>query len=190
VSDDNRRPRLSKAETQEKLIASAIELMRDNPIGKVSALKICEHAGLDKMAVRYCFGSYVGLLVATTLELGRSVSGHVRDGLFEGSAYVDENAVLFGKMLAYLFTSFGEELPKVTLDQLPNFVLLEKQITETYGLHPELARALAKRAAHIAVATVAIERFIPLTEREHQILHRAQRFFYEEVAKVQDQILE
>jgi AcrR family transcriptional regulator len=180
VSDDNRRPRLSKAETQEKLIASAIELMRDNPIGKVSALKICEHAGLDKMAVRYCFGSYVGLLVATTLELGRSVS----------SAYVDENAVLFGKMLAYLFTSFGEELPKVTLDQLPNFVLLEKQITETYGLHPELARALAKRAAHIAVATVAIERFIPLTEREHQILHRAQRFFYEEVAKVQDQILE
>jgi AcrR family transcriptional regulator len=190
VSDDNRRPRLSKAETQEKLIASAIELMRGNPIGKVSALKICEHAGLDKMAVRYCFGSYVGLLVATALELGRSVSAHVRDGLFDSSAYVDENAVLFGKMLAYLFTSFGDELPKVTLDQLPNFVLIETQIAETYGLRPELARALAKRAAHIAVATVAIERFIPLTEREHQILHRAQRFFYEEVAKVQDQVLE
>lgn len=190
MSDDTRRPRLSKSEASAKLIASTIELMKDNPIGKVSALKICAHAELDKMTVRYCFGSYVGLLISTALELGRGVSKHVNDGLFDDEAYTDDKSVLFGKLVAYLFTSYGDQLPDIRLEQLPNFVLLETQIAETYGIRPELARALAKRSAHIAVATVAIERFIPVTDRERRILHRAQRHFFEEAARVQDQLLD
>ena len=190
MADEPRKPRFSKTEASEKLIASAVALMKDNPIGKVSALKICAHAGLDKMTVRYCFGSFAGLLIATAVSLGRDISRHVHDGIFDDSAYTDENSVLFGKLVAYLFTSLGDRLPAVDLEQLPNFMLLEKQIAETYGFEPELARALAKRSSLIAVATVALEHFIPLTPRERILLNRAQRRFFTDIAKVQDIITE
>ena len=190
MSDESRKPRFSKAEASEKLIASAIELMKTNPIGKVSALKICAHAGLDKMTVRYCFGSYAGLLAATAQALGRDISKHVHDGLFDDSASTDPNSILFGKLVAYVFTSLGDETPRVPFEHMPNLLLLEKQIADTYGLDPELARALAKRSALIAVATVAIERFIPISERERVLLQRAQRQTFIELAKVQDQLLD
>ena len=189
MTDDYRKPRFSKSEAREKLIAATIELMKEHPIGKVSALKICSHAGLDKMTVRYCFGSYAGLLIATALSLGGNMTQHVKDGVFQDAAYTDPNAALFGRLLAYLFTSLGDQLPEVDLDEMPNFLLLERQIAETYGIKPELARALAKRSALIAVATVAIDRFIPLTERERLILQRSQRQMFIDLAEAQDQIL-
>lgn len=189
MTDKSGKPRYSKAEASEKLIASAIELMRTNPIGKVSALKICAHAGLDKMTVRYCFGSFAGLLIATVTTLGLGISRHVHDGVFDETAYSDPDSVLFGKLVAFLFASLDDELPNVQLDQLPNFRLIENQIAETYDIQPELARALAKRTALVAVATVALERFIPVTERERTILARTQRRFLSDIATVQDDIL-
>lgn len=190
MAETTRKPRLSKAEASEILIASTIELMKENPIGKVSALKICARAGLDKMTVRYCFGSFAGLLVSTAISLGDGISQHVHEGVFAESAYTDADAILFGKLVAYLFTSLGDQLPAVELEQLPNFMLLEKQIAETYGIEPELARALAKRSSLIAVATVALDHFIPLTPRERVLMNRAQRQSFTDLAKTQKKILE
>jgi len=190
MTDESRKQRFSKSEAGEKLIASTIELMKAHPIGKVSALKICAHAGLDKMTVRYCFGSYAGLLIATALSLGSRMTRHVEGGVFHDAAYTDPDATLFGRLVAYLFTSFGDQLPEVDLNQMPNFLLLERQIAETYGIKPELARALAKRSALIAVATVAIDRFIPITERERVILQRSQRQMFADLAEAQDHLLE
>lgn len=190
MDDETHKARLSKAESSERLIASAVALMTDQPIGKVSALQICAHAGLDKMTVRYCFGSYAGLLIATALSLGRNLSTHIHGGVFDETAYLDPSATLFGRLIAYLFTSLGDEVPEVEFEQMPNFMIIERQIADLYGIRPELARALAKRTALLAVATVAIDRFIPVTARERVILKRAQLQMFSDLAKVQDQLLE
>lgn len=185
-----RKPRLSKVEAGQKLVSATIELMRSQPVGKVSALQICAHAGLDKMTVRYCFGSYTGLLIATVVALGQGISRHVHDGVFDDSAFTDEDSALFGRLVAFLYSSHGDRLPVVELEQLPNFMLLEKQIADTYGIEPELARALAKRSSLIAVATVALDRFMPLTPRERLLLQRSQLRMFTDIATVQDEILE
>ena len=189
MSSDERKVRLSKAEASEKLIASTIELMRDHPIGKISALKICAHAGLDKMTVRYCFGSYMNLLLATASTLGRGMADHIHEGIFDMSAYTNPDAKLYGKLVTFVFASLGNHMPDIPLEQLPSFIVLEKQIMETYGIAPELARAMAKRTALVAVATAAMDHFVPVTERERELLRSVQRLTFIEVAKVQDEIL-
>jgi AcrR family transcriptional regulator len=159
-------------------------------ITDVSSLKICAAAGLDKMTVRYCFGSHAQLLVAVARHLGPSVSVHVSNGIFSNSARSDKNAQLFGRLMTFIFASYGGELPlnlSLAQENTTIFLILQ-QLQETYGFHPELAVLLTKRAVINAVATAGIGSMIPLSDAEAELNLTIQKRTYEFLASIQDEL--
>jgi AcrR family transcriptional regulator len=186
----SKKPRLSKEETAQRLIDTAISLLQTMSITDVSSLKICAAAGLDKMTVRYCFGSHAQLLVAVARHLGPGVSVHVNNGIFLNSARSDKNAQLFGRLMTFIFASYGGELPlnlSLAQENTTIFLILQ-QLQETYGFHPELAVLLTKRAVINAVATAGIGSMIPLTDAEAELNYTIQKRTYEFLASIQDEL--
>ena len=120
----SKKPRLSKEETSQKLIDTTIAMMHTTSLSEISSLKICAAAGLDKMTVRYCFGSHAQLLIAVARHLGPGTSAHVINGIFSNSARSDKNAQLFGRLMTFIFASYGGELP---LNLSPSRAILVEQ---------------------------------------------------------------
>jgi hypothetical protein len=61
--------RRNRAETEEILIRSAIELLSSHKFKEVTARKVAAHANMDPKIIRRLFGSYEGLLIATYHDL-------------------------------------------------------------------------------------------------------------------------
>jgi AcrR family transcriptional regulator len=186
----SKKPRLSKEETAQRLIDTAISLLQTMSITDVSSLKICAAAGLDKMTVRYCFGSHAQLLVAVARHLGSDVSVHVSNGIFLNSARSDKNVQLFGRLMTFIFASYGDEVPirlAPTQENATIFLVLQ-QLQETYGFHPDLAVLLTKRAVINAVATAGVGSMIPLTDAEAELNLIIQKRTYEFLASIQDEL--
>jgi AcrR family transcriptional regulator len=186
----SKKPRLSKEETAQRLIDTAISLLQTMSITDVSSLKICAAAGLDKMTVRYCFGSHAQLLVAVARHLGPGVSVHVSNGIFLNSARSDKNVQLFGRLMTFIFASYGDEVPirlAPTQENATIFLVL-RQLQETYGFHPDLAVLLTKRAVINAVATAGVGSMIPLTDAESELNLTIQKRTYEFLASIQDEL--
>jgi AcrR family transcriptional regulator len=159
-------------------------------ITDVSSLKICAAAGLDKMTVRYCFGSHAQLLVAVARHLGPGVSVHVSNGIFLNSARSDKNVQLFGRLMTFIFASYGGELPlnlSLAQENTTIFLILQ-QLQETYGFQTELAVLLTKRAVINAVATAGIGSMIPLSDAEAELNLTIQKRTYEFLASIQDEL--
>ena len=186
----SKKPRLSKDETAQRLIETAISLMRTTPISEVSSLKICASAGLDKMTVRYCFGSHAQLLIATARHLATGVAPHVKKGIFGTSARRDETVLLFGRLTTFLFASYGNEVPVRLTASTENatIFLVYQQLLTTYGFRPELALLLTKRAVLNAVATSGIGTMLPLTDEEAELFVTIQERTYEFLASIQDEL--
>ena len=186
----SKKTRLSKEETAQRLIDTAISLLQTMSITDVSSLKICAAAGLDKMTVRYCFGSHAQLLVAVARHLGPGVSVHVSNGIFLNSARSDKNVQLFGRLMTFIFASYGDEVPirlAPTQENATIFLVL-RQLQETYGFHPDLAVLLTKRAVINAVATAGVGSMIPLTDAEAELNLTIQKRTYEFLASIQDEL--
>ena len=166
-------------------------MMKTTPISEVSSLKICANAGLDKMTVRYCFGSHAQLLIETARHLANGIVPHVHDGLFTMSAREDEMVQLFGRLTVFLFASYGDEVPYdlKTSSENPTIFLVYQQLQETYGLKPELALLLTKRSVINAIATAGIGSAIPLTKEEAELSLIIQRRTYEFLASIQDELV-
>ena len=186
----SKKPRLSKDETAQRLIETAISLMRTTPISEVSSLKICASAGLDKMTVRYCFGSHAQLLIATARHLATGLAPHVKKGIFGTSARRDETVLLFGRLTTFLFASYGNEVPVRLTASTENatIFLVYQQLLTTYGFRPELALLLTKRAVLNAVATSGIGTMLPLTDEEAELFVTIQERTYEFLASIQDEL--
>ena len=186
----SKKPRLSKDETAQRLIETAISLMRTTPISEVSSLKICASAGLDKMTVRYCFGSHAQLLIATARHLATGVAPHVKKGIFGTSARQDETVLLFGRLTTFLFASYGNEVPVRLTASTENatIFLVYQQLLTTYGFRPDLALLLTKRAVLNAVATSGIGTMLPLTDEEAELFVTIQERTYEFLASIQDEL--
>ena len=186
----SKKPRLSKDETAQRLIDTAISLMRTTPISEVSSLKICASAGLDKMTVRYCFGSHAQLLIATARHLATGLAPHVKKGIFGTSARQDETVLLFGRLTTFLFASYGNEVPVRLTASTENatIFLVYQQLLTTYGFRPELALLLTKRAVLNAVATSGIGTMLPLTDEEAELFVTIQERTYEFLASIQDEL--
>lgn len=186
----SKKPRLSKDETAQRLIDTAISLMRTTPISEVSSLKICASAGLDKMTVRYCFGSHAQLLIATARHLATGLAPHVKKGIFGTSARRDETVLLFGRLTTFLFASYGNEVPVRLTASTENatIFLVYQQLLTTYGFRPELALLLTKRAVLNAVATSGIGTMLPLTDEEAELFVTIQERTYEFLASIQDEL--
>lgn len=193
MKDDSpvaKKPRLSKEETSQKLIDTTIAMMQSTPISEVSSLKICAAAGLDKMTVRYCFGSHAQLLIATARHLATGVAPHVKKGIFGTSARHDETVLLFGRLTTFLFASYGNEVPVRLTASTENatIFLVYQQLLTTYGFRPELALLLTKRAVLSAVATSGIGTMLPLTDEEAELFVTIQERTYEFLASIQDEL--
>lgn len=186
----SKKPRLSKDETAQRLIDTAISLMRTTPISEVSSLKICASAGLDKMTVRYCFGSHAQLLIATARHLATGLAPHVKKGIFGTSARQDETVLLFGRLTTFLFASYGNEVPVRLTASTENatIFLVYQQLLTTYGFRPDLALLLTKRAVLNAVATSGIGTMLPLTDEEAELFVTIQERTYEFLASIQDEL--
>lgn len=186
----SKKPRLSKDETAQRLIETAISLMRTTPISEVSSLKICASAGLDKMTVRYCFGSHAQLLIATARHLATGLAPHVKKGIFGTSARQDETVLLFGRLTTFLFASYGNEVPVRLTASTENatIFLVYQQLLTTYGFRPDLALLLTKRAVLNAVATSGIGTMLPLTDEEAELFVTIQERTYEFLASIQDEL--
>lgn len=189
-SSGTKKPRLSKEETSQKLIDTTIAMMQTTPISEVSSLKICAAAGLDKMTVRYCFGSHAQLLIATARHLATGVAPHVKKGIFGTSARQDETVLLFGRLTTFLFASYGNEVPVRLTASTENatIFLVYQQLLTTYGFRPELALLLTKRAVLNAVATSGIGTMLPLTDEEAELFVTIQERTYEYLASIQDEL--
>jgi hypothetical protein len=142
------------------------------------------------MTVRYCFGSHAKLLIATARHLASGVAPHVRDGIFRNSARQDEMVLLFGRLITFLFASYGNEVPVGLTASSENatIFLVYQQLQDTYGFKPDLALLLTKRAVLSAVATSGIGTMIPLTDDETELFITIQQRTYEFLASIQDEL--
>ncbi len=185
-----KKPRLSKKETSQKLIDTTIAMMQTTPISEVSSLKICAAAGLDKMTVRYCFGSHIQLLIAVAFHLAADVGPHIQRGVIATSSRSDERIHLFGRLTAFLYASFGNQIPirLAPTDQYSNIVKIHQQLQDTYGLRPDLAWLLTRRAILNAIANAGLGSMVPLSEEEAELYVTIQERTYEFLASIQDEL--
>lgn len=186
----SKKPRLSKEETAQRLIQTAISMMQTTPISEVSSLKICAAAGLDKMTVRYCFGSHAQLLIAVARHLASGVAPYIKNGIFGIPARQDEMVQLFGRLATFLFASYGSEVPVRLTASTENatIFLVYQQLQDTYGFRPDLALLLTKRAVLNAVATSGIGTMLPLSDSEAELFITIQERTYEFLASIQDEL--
>ncbi len=188
--DTEKKPRLSKEETSQKLIETAILMMATTPISELSSLKICATAGLDKMTVRYCFGSHIQLLTAVAQQLAADVGPHIRKGVITTSSRADERIRLFGRLTAYLYASFGNQIPirLAPTEQYSNIVKIHQQLQDTYGLRPDLAWLLTRRTILTAIANAGLGSMVPLSDEEAELYVTIQERTYEFLASIQDEL--
>ena len=186
----SKKPRLSKEETSQRLIETAILMMATTPISELSSLKICATAGLDKMTVRYCFGSHIQLLTAVAQQLATYVGPHIRKGVFTASSRADERIQLFGRLTAYLYASFGNQIPirLAPTEQYSNNIKIHQQLQDTYGLRPDLAWLLTRRAILTAIANAGVGTMVPLSDAEADLYVTIQERTYEFLASIQDEL--
>jgi AcrR family transcriptional regulator len=186
----SKKPRLSKEETAQRLIQTAISMMQTIPISEVSSLKICAAAGLDKMTVRYCFGSHAQLLIAVARHLASGVAPYIKNGIFGIPARQDEMVQLFGRLATFLFASYGSEVPVRLTASTENatIFLVYQQLQDTYGFRADLALLLTKRAVLNAVATSGIGTMLPLSDSEAELFITIQERTYEFLASIQDEL--
>lgn len=186
----SKKPRLSKEETSQRLIETAILMMATTPISELSSLKICATAGLDKMTVRYCFGSHIQLLTAVAQQLATYVGPHIRKGVFTTSSRADERIQLFGRLTAYLYASFGNQISirLAPTEQYSNTIKIYQQLQDTYGLRPDLAWLLTRRAILTAIANAGVGTMVPLSDAEAELYVTIQERTYEFLASIQDEL--
>lgn len=187
---DSKKPRLSKEETSQKLIDTTIAMMHTTSLFEISSLKICAVADLDKMTVRYCFGSHAQLLIAVARNLATGVAPHIKNGIFGISARQDEMVLLFGRLTTFLIASYGNEIPVGLTASSENatIFLVYQQLQDTYSFKPDLALLLTKRAVLNALATAGIGSMIPLTDAEAELNITIQKRTYEFLASIQDEL--
>lgn len=186
----SKKPRLSKEETSQKLIDTTIEMMLTTPLSELSSLKICAAADLDKMTVRYCFGSHAKLLIAVARHLASGVAPYIKNGIFGIPARQDELVQLFGRLATFLFASYGSEVPVRLTASTENatIFLVYQQLQDTYGFRPDLALLLTKRAVLNAVATSGIGTMLPLSDSEAELFITIQERTYQFLASIQDEL--
>lgn len=189
-SDTEKKQRLSKEETSQRLIETAISMMATTPISELSSLKICAGAGLDKMTVRYCFGSHIQLLIAVALHLATDVGPHIQNGVIATSARADGRIQLFGRLTSFLYASFGNQIPirLAPTVQYANTVKIHQQLQDTYGLRPDLAWLLTRRAILTAIANTGLGSMVPLSDAEAELFVTIQERTYEFLASIQDEL--
>jgi AcrR family transcriptional regulator len=189
-SDTEKKQRLSKEETSQILIKTAISMMATTPISELSSLKICATAGLDKMTVRYCFGSHIQLLTAVAHHLAADIAPHIQKGVIATSARSDQRIQLFGRLTAFMFASFGDQIPihLAPTDQYSNIVKIHQQLQDTYGLRPDLAWLLTRRAILTAIANAGLGSMVPLSDAEAELFVTIQERTYEFLASIQDEL--
>ena len=186
----SKKPRLSKDETSQKLIDTTIEMMLTTPLSELSSLKICAAAGLDKMTVRYCFGSHIQLFIATALHVVAGIGPHIQNGIIATSSRSDERIQLSGRLTAYLYASFGDQIPirLAPTDQYSHIAKIHQQLQDTYGLRPDLAWLLTRRAIMTAIANAGLSSMIPLSDAEADLYVTIQERTYEFLASIQDEL--
>lgn len=186
----SKKPRLSKEETSQKLIETTIAMMQTTPLSELSSLKICATAGLDKMTVRYCFGSHIQLFVATAFQLAADIGPHINNGIISTSIRSNERIQLFGRLTAYLYASFGDQIPirPAPTKQYTNIVKIHEQLQDTYGLRSDLAWLLTRRAIVTALANAALGSMLPLTDEEAELYVTIQERTYKFLASIQDEL--
>jgi AcrR family transcriptional regulator len=189
-SDTEKKQRLSKEETSQILIETAISMMATTPISELSSLKICATAGLDKMTVRYCFGSHIQLLIAVAFHLAADIGPHIQKGVITTSSRADERIQLFGRLTAFLYASFGNQIPirLAPTDQYSNIVKIHQQLQDTYGLRPDLAWLLTRRTILTAIANAGLGSMVPLSDAEAELFITIQERTYEYLASIQDEL--
>lgn len=189
-SSVSKKPRLSKEETSQKLIDTTIAMMQTTPLSELSSLKICATAGLDKMTVRYCFGSHIQLFIATALRLAADVGPHIKNGVIATSSRSDERIQLFGRLTAYLYASFGDQIPirLAPTGQYSNIMKINQQLQDTYGLRPDLSWLLTRRTILNAIANAGLGSMVPLSEEEAELYVTIQERTYEFLASIQDEL--
>jgi hypothetical protein len=98
--------------------------------------------------------------------------------------------LLFGRLITFLFASYGNEVPVGLTASSENatIFLVYQQLQDTYGFKPDLALLLTKRAVLNAVATSGIGTMIPLTDDETELFITIQQRTYEFLASIQDEL--
>jgi len=78
MSDKPRKERVAPDEARERLTNATIELLKTEPIPKVTTRRIAEVSGLSLMAIARIFGDQAGLFSAAFQELSETALNPTR----------------------------------------------------------------------------------------------------------------
>jgi len=159
-SDTPRKGRATPDEARERLINATIELLKTEPIPKVTTRRIAEVSGLSLMAIARNFGDQEGLFSAAFKELIKRHTDEME--LHPNAAELFEpNLVMRTKLLAWLLLNSADPKNFLPDTSTPLMRRLEERQSLVTTASPRAQKALNELIA------VAGEGFIIFNETHH-----------------------
>jgi AcrR family transcriptional regulator len=100
---------LSKAERREQLIATALQIVRDEGADRLTLGHLAGRAGVSKPIAYDHFGSRAGLLIALYRSLDEKQSNALRDALSGGDRNLDEVVEVLARAYVHCSVDTGGE---------------------------------------------------------------------------------
>lgn len=161
-----RRSPISREEGERRLLAAAIELIREKPFSEVGVRDIAARADVNHGFVHTWFGSKNDLMKRAVGDLLETIGRKI------DSAPAGENPIqLFDpdiQLLVRLILWLKLENVDISGQITDRRVLwaIANRYAETEGMTPEVARVAAQQAVAMGIAAIAFGDFIELTSNE------------------------
>jgi len=178
--------RLNKEVITGRLIDTTIEMMLDEPIATVSALRIAERADVDKMTIRTYYGNYEGLQIAVAQALALDFLPYLKKGMFDTSIKKNPRCILFAKLVLHLITSYEDAFETILPSELPVIKMMEEELQKLYNFKANIAKIAARRSVLNYLALLAEPTFLALTKKQAEVWATIQHETYLALAKNQN----
>jgi AcrR family transcriptional regulator len=158
-----RRPPITRAEGERRLIEAAIQLVRERPFSEVGVRDIAAVADVNHGFVHTWFGSKNDLLIAATRQLVVQAASKIPDATPGQQAInpFDPDVQLAVRLSIWLDLEGANS--RNLLEEMPIITALTQRYIEVEGISPEIARLAASQAVAIGLGVVV---FAPLINLE------------------------
>jgi AcrR family transcriptional regulator len=156
VAPKRRRPSLSRAESEDRLIAAAIELLKTQNAAEISVRQIAQFADVNHGLIHSYFGSKANLFAKVGSRLLEIIKEQILTGSNMGSTPLSVEAKMFVNIGIWMLTT-GESPNKLGVDGS-----ILKVITENFSNLDGLPPESAETAAFIAISVIVAGQMMPL----------------------------
>ena len=156
VVPKKRRPSLSRAESEDRLIAAAIELLKKKNAAEISVRQIAQLADVNHGLIHSYFGSKANLFAKVASKLLDIVTQQLVTRSTIVSTPLSVEAKLFVNIGIWMLTT-GESLKKTGVDGS-----IMKLLTENFSNSDGVSSDSAETLAFIAVSMICAGQMVPL----------------------------